>query len=165
MCPSKHQHGATLFWLFQETAPFQSPFKTRMGIQRLVLVLNPRVPTGGSRRENLLPMLPLVILLKDMKQNVLPQEMHVSNTKVLPIWLMQKWFIHLFRIVRERCIRHGQFDIQGGGAWVFGPGQNIFLRQNRSKIIFFAGPSGRIIFFSEPKTTFITYRLSRLLYA
>ena len=27
----------------------------------------------------------------------------------------------------------------GGGAWVFGPGQNIFFGQNRSKIIFFAG--------------------------
>ena len=42
--------------------------------------------------------------------------------------------------------RHGPFDIQGrGGARVFGPGQDIFFRQNRSKIIFFAGPSGRII--------------------
>ena len=36
---------------------------------------------------------------------------------------------------------------RGGGAWVFGPGQNIFFWQKRSKIIFFAGPSGRIIFF------------------
>ena len=49
--------------------------------------------------------------------------------------------------VRNISIRHGPFDIQGGGAWVFGPGQNIFFGQNRSKIIFFAGPSGRIIFF------------------
>ena len=35
----------------------------------------------------------------------------------------------------------------GGGAWVFGPGQNIFFGQNWSKIIFFAGPLGRIMFF------------------
>ena len=46
-------------------------------------------------------------------------------------------------------LRHGPFDIQGGGgAWVFDLGQDIFFfRQNRSKIIFFAGPSGRIIIF------------------
>ena len=36
----------------------------------------------------------------------------------------------------------------GGGAWVFGPGQDIFFAQNRIKIIFFDGPSGRIILFS-----------------
>ena len=51
-------------------------------------------------------------------------------------------------------VRHGPFDIQGGGgggAWVFGPGQNIFFGQNRSKFIFFAGPSGRIIFFHNRK--------------
>ena len=35
----------------------------------------------------------------------------------------------------------------GGGAWVFGLGQDIFFGQNWSKIIFFAGPSDRIIFF------------------
>ena len=64
-------------------------------------------------------------------------------------------------------IRHGPFDIQGGGAWIFGPGKNIFFGQNRSKIIFFAGPSGRIIFFHnrKAKATFITYRLLRLLHA
>ena len=57
-------------------------------------------------------------------------------------------------------IRHGPFDIQGGGAWVFGPGQNISFGKNRSKVIFFAGSPGRIIFFSLPKATFMTYRFS-----
>ena len=42
---------------------------------------------------------------------------------------------------------------RGGGAWVFGPGQDIFFGQNRI-----------IIFFSQPKA-FITYRLSRQLHA
>ena len=31
--------------------------------------------------------------------------------------------------------RHGPFDIQGGGPWVFGPGREIFFGQNRKKII------------------------------
>ena len=48
---------------------------------------------------------------------------------------------------KDSCIRHGPFDILGGGAWNFFPGQEIFFRQFWSKIIFFAGPSGRIIFF------------------
>ena len=34
-----------------------------------------------------------------------------------------------------------------GGAWDFGLGRKIFFGQYRSKFIFFAGPSGRIIFF------------------
>ena len=36
-------------------------------------------------------------------------------------------------------VRHGPFDIQGGGAWPFGSGRGFFFGQNRSKIIFFAG--------------------------
>ena len=91
-------------------------------------------------------MLPLVILLNDMKQNVLPQEMHVSNTKVLPIWLMQKWFIHLFRIVRERCIRHGQFDIQGGGLG-FWSGPKYFFKTKSEQDYFFCRPFGPVNFF------------------
>ena len=47
----------------------------------------------------------------------------------------------------QGIVRHGPFDILGGGAWDLGPGQKIFFGQYRSKIIFFAGPSGRIIFF------------------
>ena len=41
----------------------------------------------------------------------------------------------------------------GGGAWVFGPSQNIFFGQNRSKIIFFAGPSAKagLFFFHNQK--------------
>ena len=50
-------------------------------------------------------------------------------------------------------LRHGPFDIQGGGgAWNFGPGREIFFGQNRSKIIVFAGPSGRIIIFFITKS-------------
>ena len=45
----------------------------------------------------------------------------------------------------EEGVRHGPFDIQGGGV------RAIFCGQNRSKIIFFAGPSGRIIFFYNRK--------------
>ena len=44
-------------------------------------------------------------------------------------------------------LRHGPFDILGGGAWDLGLGRIIFFGQYRSKFIFFAGPSGRIIFF------------------
>ena len=33
-CQSKHRHGTTLLRLFRETAPFQLPFTTRMGIRR-----------------------------------------------------------------------------------------------------------------------------------
>ena len=44
-------------------------------------------------------------------------------------------------------VRHGQFDIQGGGgAWTFGRGR-IFFRTKWQQDYFFAGPSGRIIFF------------------
>ena len=60
---------------------------------------------------------------------------------------------YLFKITRKPSnqpytFRHSPFDIQGGGgAWVFGQGQDIFFGQNRSKIFFFTGTSGRIIFF------------------
>ena len=43
-------------------------------------------------------------------------------------------------------LRHGPFDILGGG-WDLCLGREIFFGQYRSKVIFFAGPSGRIIFF------------------
>ena len=48
--------------------------------------------------------------------------------------------------------RHGPFDILGGGAWNFFPGQEFFFGQFWNKIIFFAGPSGRIIFFILTKS-------------
>ena len=57
----------------------------------------------------------------------------IENT--LPIWYLQ-----------SKSVRHGPFDILGE-AWNFFPGQEFFFRQFWSKIIFFAGPSGRIIFF------------------
>ena len=45
-------------------------------------------------------------------------------------------------------IRHGPFDILGGGgAGILVWAGIFFFGQYRSKIIFFAGPSGRIIFF------------------
>ena len=40
--------GPTFLWLFLETAPFQSPFTTHMGIQRTHSRLHPRVPTGSA---------------------------------------------------------------------------------------------------------------------
>ena len=43
-------------------------------------------------------------------------------------------------------LRHGPFDILGGGAWDLCLGRKIFFGQYRSKVIFFAGPLGRIIF-------------------
>ena len=46
-----------------------------------------------------------------------------------------------------RALRHGPFDILGGGAWDLSLGRKFFFGQYRSKVIFFAGPSGRIIFF------------------
>ena len=48
--------------------------------------------------------------------------------------------------------RHGPFDILGGGGLGFRSGPEIFFwTQYRSKVIFFAGPSGRIIFFHNQK--------------
>ena len=39
----------------------------------------------------------------------------------------------------------------GGGLGTFCPGQKIFFGQNQRKIIFFAGPSCRIVFFNNRK--------------
>ena len=47
ICPSKHRHGATLLRLFRGTAPFQSPFTTRMGIRRTFSRHTPQGPHGG----------------------------------------------------------------------------------------------------------------------
>ena len=49
-CPSKHWHGAKLLLrLFGETAPFWSPFKTRMGIRMIHSRLNPPPPRSPRR--------------------------------------------------------------------------------------------------------------------
>ena len=44
-------------------------------------------------------------------------------------------------------LRHGPFDILGGGPGTYVWARIFFFGQYRSKVIFFAGPSGRIIFF------------------
>ena len=69
----------------------------------------------------------------------------IITHKLLLQWKIKSGILNIML----KGVRHGPFEIQGGGggAWVFGPSQNIFFGQNRSKIIFFAGPSGRIIFF------------------
>ena len=48
-CYSEAIH-TNLYTYFQENAPFPSPFTTRMGIRRFILVLNPSSP-HGSRME------------------------------------------------------------------------------------------------------------------
>ena len=51
-------------------------------------------------------------------------------------------------VMNVKTIRHGPFDILGGGggAWDLCLGRKFFFGQYRSKVIFFPGPSGRIIF-------------------
>ena len=49
-CLSKHRHGANLFTrLFWETAPFQSPFTTRIGIRRAYSRHTTQGSHGGLR--------------------------------------------------------------------------------------------------------------------
>ena len=59
---------------------------------------------------------------------------------------MRRWTV--WYITVNIHLRYGPFDIHGGGgAWDLCLGRKIFFRQYRRKVIFFAGPSGRIIFF------------------
>ena len=51
-------------------------------------------------------------------------------------------FIRLHKNIYIHAFRHGPFDIQG---WVFGPDQDIFFGQNRSKIFF--SPALRAVLF------------------
>ena len=57
---------------------------------------------------------------------------------------------YITEIPLHLTLRHGPFDIQGGGggAWVLGPGQDIFFR-TKSEQDFFSGPSGRCFFHSR----------------
>ena len=54
-------------------------------------------------------------------------------------------------------VRHGPFDIQGGGAWVFGPGQDIFSDKIRARL-FFLRHFGPDYFFFITKSLNICFR-------
>ena len=65
----------------------------------------------------------------------------------MALWVPCFVLVYSFIFSFVFLIRHGPFDIQGGGLGFLVRAKIFFFRQNRSKIIFFAGPSGRIIFF------------------
>ena len=47
--------------------------------------------------------------------------------------------------------RHGPFDIQGGGAWVFGPGQDIFSDKIGARLFFSQALRAGLFFFHNRK--------------
>ena len=52
---------------------------------------------------------------------------------------------------RSPSIRHGPFDIQGGGAWNFGPGREFFFQTKSERDYFFRRPFGPDYFFHNQK--------------
>ena len=59
-----------------------------------------------------------------------------ASYSVVVILKMMCLSLYTLRIRFKRKVRHGPFDIQGGGAWNFCPGREFFFGQNRSKIFF-----------------------------
>ena len=52
----------------------------------------------------------------------------------------------------EWGFRHGPFDIQGGrGAWVFGPGQDIFSDKIRARLFFSPAVRAGLFFIHNKK--------------